>query len=383
MKNAPLPSNTRNSAPAPSHLPAMLPETRALRALARTFLACSLSAWALIACGGEGLEGAPVDEAAETSEDALASTERRPKQGPQLTGVIQSRLSHARIRTGSARKADGTPYPSLFVRAGELRSETGTCCPATRLIPSHQAIGTTFLTDDGLYRLRIQGVGAPAGTAVTGSVYRVEYQRTSGSSWSPLCVGVVDGALINEAVPLRGIFDSAYDTWIDDGSRLTFVCRDSAAFKAISWGYAPEIFPLHFQAAVRAARADYCGTGDPYTHPGTEIAVFDLDGIRADPGPADGLQFEAAWLPDGQDEIPNHLGAMCLSKRRWDTLAPTTPRPGTAACTSLPLTGEFQQVCAPGSYADAPGRYPEPSAANLAAMRAEGARVFTRSRNMR
>ena len=45
-------------------------------------------------------------------------------------------------------------------------------------------------------------------------------------------------------------------------------------------------------------RADYCGDDTPHTRDGTLIDMFDRLGIQKDE-PGDGLEFEAAWGPQG------------------------------------------------------------------------------------
>ena len=93
--------------------------------------------------------------------------------------------------------------------------------------------GFYFYSSDNVYKYRIVSFGPTAGGGVSGSVYRVESQLGTGP-WVPLCLDVVDGAIVNEALPMRGYFDRAVDSWLDDATKFTFVCRKSAAFKAIA-----------------------------------------------------------------------------------------------------------------------------------------------------
>lgn len=339
---------------------------------------------ASVACGGpEGLDGAEWQDEAQaegSAGDELISyrDERRPPQGPDLLR-IRSWLTYRRIPLGAARRPDGSTWSNLFVQQGELRERSYRCtaypyfyCYQTWQTAGTSAIGATFRTIDSAYELRIDGFRASTDATLSGNVYVVSYRSTSSSYWYPLCTG---GGR-NEAVPFRGYFDRANDSWMADSTQLGFACHDSAVFKVIAWGYAPEVHPRHFMAALRAARADYCGTGDGYTYRGTEIDIYDLDGIRPRPAAAHPYRFEAAWMADEMDgEFPVNLGALCLSKLRWQSLSPDTPMPGTQACTSLPHGGEFEIQCDARTL----GTGGEPTAEDYNWMRANGAVVYTRS----
>jgi hypothetical protein len=86
-------------------------------------------------------------------------------------------------------------------------------------------------------------------------------------------------------------------------------------------------------AALRATRADYCGDGQTHTFDGTPILIMDRQGYAAGAIEEDSIAsdespvtpapffFEAAWH--------HKLGAICLSRLRWDSLPPGGFCPGT------------------------------------------------------
>lgn len=99
-------------------------------------------------------------------------------------------------------------------------------------------------------------------------------------------------------------------------------CHKGAVGKAGTWGYLPwDIGLADFEAMVRVVRADYCGDGTSYTHPGAAVTLTDVWGINsfaAQAGPT-----EAVWGPNG---------ALCLSNGR----DPATPV-STVLCDGAPL----------------------------------------------
>jgi hypothetical protein len=113
------------------------------------------------------------------------------------------------------------------------------------------------------------------------------------------------------ALPVSGVWDST-GAHHDSEHQFTFACEDGAIAKCISWGYKPWAFRngrslagLH-QACTRAARADYCGTGEPNTVAGTVIGLEDVAGVLA-PVPGSRFVDEATWGADG---------AVCVNRTR-------------------------------------------------------------------
>lgn len=98
---------------------------------------------------------------------------------------------------------------------------------------------------------------------------------------------------------------------------LSCIARGAVA-KCAHWGFLPgnEAEARAHRACVRAARADYCGSGESVTLDGTLIDLADTRGIRppAEGGPP--WQLEADWTEDG---------ANCLASPRL-TCCPDKPR---------------------------------------------------------
>ena len=90
----------------------------------------------------------------------------------------------------------------------------------------------------------------------------------------------------------------------------TFSCLSGVVAKCLRFGYRPweggnqgELL----QTCVRAARADYCGTGMSYTCEGTLFDVVDVSGIQEREANLPGEMLEADWAPEG---------AVCLNTPR-------------------------------------------------------------------
>ena len=145
--------------------------------------------------------------------------------------------------------------------------------------------------------------------------YEVEEQQADGQ-WVPLCGRDVDGGL-NAAIPVSGWWDRE-GRHQEDPDLFTFSCGTGVVAKCYRWGYRPwdwhsaqgtGLTPreLH-QACTRMARADYCGKGDSWTQPGTDINLWDLAGIQQQAATLPGHSFEAGWSAEG---------AVCLNQTRW------------------------------------------------------------------
>jgi hypothetical protein len=104
--------------------------------------------------------------------------------------------------------------------------------------------------------------------------------------------------------PLHGAFTLDMKH-VDVPGRFLITCTGGAEGKCIRFGYKPwrtlpdgtSLVP-YYQTCVRLVRADYPGDGVGYTRNGTPINLFDRIGIRKDE-PADGMELEAAWGPNG------------------------------------------------------------------------------------
>jgi hypothetical protein len=89
------------------------------------------------------------------------------------------------------------------------------------------------------------------------------------------------------------------------GHGFVLTCTSGAQGKCVRFGYRPwangpngEALLPYWQACTHMVRAAYCGDDIPHTRDGTLIDVFDKLGIQKDE-PGDGLEFEAAWGPQG------------------------------------------------------------------------------------
>lgn len=99
-------------------------------------------------------------------------------------------------------------------------------------------------------------------------------------------------------------------------------CHKGAVGKAGTWGYLPwDISLADFEAVVRAVRADYCGNGVSYTHPGVALTLEDVWGVNTFAAQAG--HTEAVWGPSG---------ALCLGQPRDATVSAST-----VVCNGAPL----------------------------------------------
>lgn len=134
-------------------------------------------------------------------------------------------------------------------------------------------------------------------TAVVDGVQHVELQADG----RPVCGHGEQGVFVAG----RWEADGAH---VADPELVTFSCMDGVIAKCVSWGYAPWLVdaPTH-AACTRLARADYCGTGVPWTLDGTAIQIYDQVGVRPDPVTSR-MPFEAAWTA---------AGAACIARPRY------------------------------------------------------------------
>jgi len=125
----------------------------------------------------------------------------------------------------------------------------------------------------------------------------------------------------------------------DGKGGFNLTCTSGAEGKCVLFGYRPwetrGSAPLRdlLQACIHLLRADYGGDDRPSTRNGTMVNLYDRFGIQ-DPGAAAGMEFEAAWGPEG---------AICVAHPRiadnitLDQLAERYPRLkgrlGPEACT--------------------------------------------------
>jgi len=90
----------------------------------------------------------------------------------------------------------------------------------------------------------------------------------------------------------------------DGKGGFTLTCTSGAEGKCVLFGYRPwetrEGVPMRdlLQACIHLLRADYGGDDRPSTRNGTLVNLYDRFGIQH-PDAASGMEFEAAWGPDG------------------------------------------------------------------------------------
>ena len=171
------------------------------------------------------------------------------------------------------------------------------------------------------YSLRLDSITLAAGTEDV-YLHAVSYRPSGSAVWQSACVDAAGNPVA--AVVLSNSWDAATGARIDDASTFTFACVNAALGKCALWGYRPWATATHctgsqcatvaltdyHQACTRMVRADYCGSGVPYTVNGTLIDIFD---DLAPPIAARGGTWgiEARWTPSG---------ASCMSGARVEEL---------------------------------------------------------------
>jgi hypothetical protein len=126
----------------------------------------------------------------------------------------------------------------------------------------------------------------------------------------PLCEPHSDGT--HYAVVVPGV-QQADGTLAEDASAFAISCTSGALAKCLRMGYRPwelgsdgRSLRSAYNACIRMVRADYTGTGVPYTENGRLIDVYDFVGVQQ-PEYAEGQSFEAGW---------DERGAVCVSHAR-------------------------------------------------------------------
>ncbi len=131
-------------------------------------------------------------------------------------------------------------------------------------------------------------------------LYTVVSQNAPTAPWQNICQRDRDN--VAKAIPLSGQWDEKGNHI--NNERTTFACTNSALAKCVRWGYKPwktlqgQSLRDYHQACTRMVQADYCGTGVAHTQDGTQIDVYDRLEIQR-PTNRSGMEFEAAWNPEG------------------------------------------------------------------------------------
>ena len=144
--------------------------------------------------------------------------------------------------------------------------------------------------------------------------YDLSISLKGSNVWEPLCE---DGV---PAIPISNYWDETTGKRIDDPDVVTFACTSGVLAHCVEWGYRPwetaqQCFEYkvgkktkkfcwdvsledHHQACTRMARADYCGTGEAWTVPGTPIDIYDGLSPKIE-APETDWPIEAEWNPNG------------------------------------------------------------------------------------
>ncbi|WP_445501796.1 ADYC domain-containing protein [Microvirga sp. G4-2] len=162
-----------------------------------------------------------------------------------------------------------------------------------RILRGDDLIGVRFVLAGPHGKTQVQIVGFAEDTATTGGSIPLY----------SLSVSTPDGLSDNFCRPdSRG--RHAGFPLPDGAGGFNFTCTSGAEGKCVLMGYRPweardgvPMRDLH-RACVHMLRADYGGDDQPTTRDGTSVDVFDRFGIQKSEK-ADGMQFEAAWGPDG------------------------------------------------------------------------------------
>jgi len=163
-------------------------------------------------------------------------------------------------------------------------------------------IGLTLMTRLGAgdIEIRIDDIVREGRLANRGlTFYRMSVKEAATGESRPLCEVDPDGERAAFAFP-------------DGRGGFTITCTSGAEGKCILFGYLPwetrDGIPMrdYHRACIHMLRADYGGNDQPTTRNGTAVNVYDRLGIQH-PDPAPGMEFEAAWGPDG---------AICVSHTR-------------------------------------------------------------------
>jgi hypothetical protein len=194
-----------------------------------------------------------------------------------LHGLV---FPHAAIGAGGRLQADGAELVLSLDDGRILRREA---LIGIRLVLADQ---------DGENQVRIDGVEEDK-TATGGPLllYRLSIHSPDGKENGPFCLPDLQGRRAGFPMP-------------DGSGGFRFTCTSGAEGKCVRMGYRPwesgKGVPLRelYMACVHMLRANYGGDDQPTTRDGTSVDVFDRFGIQKSEK-ADGMQFEAAWGPDG------------------------------------------------------------------------------------
>lgn len=233
--------------------------------------------------------------------------------------AVQWQLFDRETRTVVLAPEPGTPPTGLtvYVQVGLPQALSGTAGdpPSTAGPPLRDANGLPLLapapTSAPLGTIRYYALdftpvvsGAPERTPPL-TTYQLSWRDTrTGAPPVPYCAdaqGGADTVVFQQGIDVDPVNGRVAATATTAGL-VTLSCSLGAPAKVYGWGYRYEPRALfYFAAAIQMKRASYCGDEGHYTVAGTEIHIFDDQGIHpigfklADKITA----VEASWTPDG------------------------------------------------------------------------------------
>ena len=216
-------------------------------------------------------------------------------QGPQFQGgmlersVVRGEIDSDLGRSLKERAFEGFQQgarPFVVKVVGEMKDP---CLPPERTLK--------------LYELEIRGKNPCAEETLVPEVNRVGVPACEQAHWE---------AYRGKAMAVEGGWGTRGEYVASSGrpSFSTFTCLSGVVAKCMRLGYRPwegEGQGTLFQTCVRAARADYCGTGTSYTCEGTQYDIVDASSIQTRETDVSGETLEGDWTPEG---------ARCLNTAR-------------------------------------------------------------------
>jgi hypothetical protein len=262
-----------------------------------------------------------------TTEQAGETMQGETMQGETMQGETMQGMTMQGMLLSSASLSD-VPLTNVRVERGEVVAQQGTTTlRGTSLIDAHfyaQAQNTASPPATAIVEYRVTAIApedAKYDPTHTGNtyVYTLEQWVADTGKWQAACPADSDGRQV--AIPLAAVWDQQGNR-NESSTMFTFGCTTGVIAKCYRWGYRPwvsgygDLTSMHW-TCTRLARADYCGNGQPHTHDGTKINVWDTlpppgpiqshgGGLLQLPPPL--MTFEAGW---------NTGGAVCLSRARW------------------------------------------------------------------
>jgi len=183
-----------------------------------------------------------------------------------------------------------------------------------RVLRRNDLTGVRLILGTGQQDLEVRIDGFEEDTSILRAplpLYRMSARQPDGGS-TDLCHPDPDGRRAAFAFP-------------DGKGGFNLTCTSGAEGKCVLFGYRPwesrAGVPMGdlLRACIHLLRADYGGDDRPSTRNGTVVNLYDRFGIQ-DPGAADGMEFEAAWGPEGavcvaHPRIPDNVTLAQLAER--------------------------------------------------------------------